>query len=72
MNDSTNRVAVIGPKEITQIFGVCGFDIFPELTDEIANNYALILVTEGAEQDPKWAKQPYPIVMEVKWQTMDK
>ena len=65
MND-LNNIAVVGPKEVTQIFEVCGFDVRPELTQDVMDKYALVINT-GEPQPNKQVETPYPILLEVKW-----
>ena len=66
MKDSRNGIAVVGAKEFTQIFAVCGFDVHEKFTDEIKQKYALIINTD-CEQEIEKSDDPYPIILEVKW-----
>ena len=69
MKDSS--IAVVGAKDVTEIFGVCGFELHESFTHDVEVSYPFVLCVEGDElhipphvHDGSTA---FPIVMEIKW-----
>jgi len=64
MKDSSNKqITVIGSKEFTQIFAVCGFNVHEKISPEIMDKSALVINTQQTLDE---TATPYPIVLEVK------
>ena len=67
---SDSRMAVIGDKDIVQLFGAVGADVYftdtknaETIVHNIANKYDLILVDGNCAI--KHLDEPYPIILEI-------
>jgi len=56
-----SKMAIIGPHDVTQIFGAAGFDVFETMPTNL-NDYAVVLTTEPHAGD---MTKPYPIIMQI-------
>ena len=64
---SNFKFAVVGDKDLTQIFKVVGMDTFTTFDEIVKDDYALILNTVGTNgAKPLGQGSPLPIIMEVK------